>query len=168
MASGSPRDGARAAARHWRRPARTQGGSNGGAIAPTEDAARRRPGAVAARGMLRGGPRLALPLLVARVLANHQHVSVAADDLALLAHRFDRRSYLHDPLRVVPDGSALAAVTAAATARGLRADRPGQVTRAQRVILPTPPGSPSGRCHGVRTRGPSAVTATVNSKCAVI
>src|SRR5271163_2609645 len=44
---------------------------------------------------------LALPLLVALVLANDQHRAMAADDLALLAHRFDRRSYLHDPFRMV-------------------------------------------------------------------
>src|SRR5664279_2274814 len=40
-----------------------------------------------------------LTLLVALVLADHQHHSVAADDLALLAHRLDRRSYLHDPFQ---------------------------------------------------------------------
>src|SRR5579884_4365733 len=36
-----------------------------------------------------------LPLLVARVGADHEHPPVAADDLALLAHRLDRRSYFH-------------------------------------------------------------------------
>src|SRR3954452_13094237 len=40
---------------------------------------------------------LSLPLLVARVLADHQDGAVATDDLALLAHRLDRRSYLHGP-----------------------------------------------------------------------
>src|SRR3954470_15838150 len=40
---------------------------------------------------------LSLPLLVARVLADHEDGAVATDDLALLAHRLDRRSYLHDP-----------------------------------------------------------------------
>src|ERR687886_1432724 len=39
----------------------------------------------------------ALPLLVARVLADHEHGAVAADDLALLAHGLDRRSDLHAP-----------------------------------------------------------------------
>src|SRR5690242_3684928 len=43
--------------------------------------------------------RLPLALLVALVLADHQHHAVAADDLAFLAHRLDRRSYLHDPFR---------------------------------------------------------------------
>src|SRR5579875_575369 len=44
-----------------------------------------------------------LTLLVALVLADHQHHTVAADDLAFLAHRLDRRSYLHDPFqRLVP------------------------------------------------------------------
>jgi hypothetical protein len=42
---------------------------------------------------------LALALLVARIRADHEHPPVAADDLALLAHRLDRRSYLHDPFR---------------------------------------------------------------------
>src|ERR671915_488581 len=42
---------------------------------------------------------LPLALLVSRVLADHEHPPVAADDLALLAHRLDRRSYLHDPFR---------------------------------------------------------------------
>src|SRR3954451_15811059 len=42
---------------------------------------------------------LPLPLLVSWVLADHEHPPVAADDLALLAHRLDRRSYLHDPFR---------------------------------------------------------------------
>src|SRR3954468_18336406 len=41
-----------------------------------------------------------LTLLVTRVLADDEHRSVAADDLALLAHRLDRRSYLHDPFRL--------------------------------------------------------------------
>src|SRR5579862_7191715 len=37
----------------------------------------------------------ALPLLVTGIRADHEHPPVAADDLALLAHRFDRRSYFH-------------------------------------------------------------------------
>src|SRR5271168_2585024 len=57
-----------------------------------------------------------LALLVTLVLADHQHHPVAADDLAFLAHRLDRRSYLHDPFRRLGSGdSALAAVAAAAT-----------------------------------------------------
>jgi hypothetical protein len=39
--------------------------------------------------------RLALPLLVTGVLADDEDPAVTADDLALLAHRLDRRSYLH-------------------------------------------------------------------------
>src|SRR5215217_5491149 len=42
---------------------------------------------------------LPLTLLVTRVLADHQHAAVPADDLALLTHRLDRRSYLHGPFR---------------------------------------------------------------------
>src|ERR671911_3169842 len=45
--------------------------------------------------------RLPLPLLVSRVLADDEDPSVAADDLALLAHRLDRRSYLHGPFRLM-------------------------------------------------------------------
>jgi hypothetical protein len=44
---------------------------------------------------------LPLPLLVSWVLADHEHPTVAPDDLALLAHRLDRRSYLHDPFRTM-------------------------------------------------------------------
>src|SRR5215203_4081362 len=47
---------------------------------------------------------LPLTLLVTRVRADHQHAAVPADDLALLAHRLDRRSYLHGPFRFL--GSA--------------------------------------------------------------
>src|SRR5581483_10850830 len=36
------------------------------------------------------GHASALPLLVTRVLADHEHMPVTADDLALLAHRLDR------------------------------------------------------------------------------
>src|SRR5438445_13564667 len=65
---------------------------------------------------MRATSRSPLALLVTLVLADHQHHSVAADDLALLAHRLDRRSYLHDPFRRLGSGgSALAAVAAAAT-----------------------------------------------------
>src|SRR5437660_11607781 len=42
--------------------------------------------------------RSPLALLVALVLADHQHHAMAADDLAFLAHRPDRRSYLHRSL----------------------------------------------------------------------
>ena len=40
-------------------------------------------------------PLLALALLVARVLADHVNLAVTADDLALIAHLLDRRTYLH-------------------------------------------------------------------------
>jgi hypothetical protein len=48
---------------------------------------------------------LALPLLVTRVLADHEDGAVAPDDLALLAHRLDRRSYLQASLSAVPVAS---------------------------------------------------------------
>src|SRR3954470_16999156 len=73
------------------------------------------------RGMLipamRAMSLLALTLLVPRVLADHEDRAVAADDLAFLAHRLDRRSYLHDPFQALVSGDpALAAARAAATA----------------------------------------------------
>src|SRR5215213_5537058 len=64
------------------------------------------------RGMLtpaiRAIPPLPLPLLVTGVLADHEHPPVAADDLALLAHRLDRGSYLHVPFRLASRKEALA------------------------------------------------------------
>src|SRR3954453_19367787 len=42
----------------------------------------------------------ALPLLVARVLADHQHHAAAPDHLAFLTHRLDRRPYLHGFLAI--------------------------------------------------------------------
>src|SRR3954447_244125 len=60
------------------------------------------------RGMLipaiRATSRSPLPLLVPRVLADDQDPAVAADDLALLAHRLHRRAYLPGPLRRVWSG----------------------------------------------------------------
>src|SRR3712207_3821451 len=50
---------------------------------------------------------LPLPLLVTGVLADHEHPPVAADDLALLAHRLDRGSYLHVPFRLAVPSEAL-------------------------------------------------------------
>ena len=41
---------------------------------------------------------LALLLLVLRVLADNHNLALAADDLALLADRLYRRSYIHDIL----------------------------------------------------------------------
>src|SRR3954454_9941180 len=72
------------------------------------------------RGMLipaiRATSRSPLPLLVPRVLADDQDPAVAADDLALLAHRLHRRWYCHGPFRrVCSGGETLAAVEAAAT-----------------------------------------------------
>src|SRR3982750_1978381 len=51
--------------------------------------------------------QLPLTLLVAGVLADDEHRAVATDDLALLAHRLDRRSYLHGPFPRVWPGDAL-------------------------------------------------------------
>src|ERR1700710_220879 len=101
---------------------------------------------------------------------------MAADDLAFVAHRLARRSYLHDPFQRLCSGDeALAAVAAAAT-KSWRELRRGLATSQSR----TPDGSnsyepaaacsagsparePAAMCHGVKTFGPSAVIATVNS-----
>jgi hypothetical protein len=61
-------------------------------------------------------PSLPLPLLVALVLADHEHPAVPPDDLALLAHRLDRRSYLHVSFQTwYPGEVALEAGAASAT-----------------------------------------------------
>ena len=39
---------------------------------------------------------LTLTLLVAGVLADHVNLAMASDDLALIAHSLDRRTYLHN------------------------------------------------------------------------
>src|SRR3954453_15097491 len=71
------------------------------------------------RGMLipafRSISRSPLPLLVSGVLADPENRAVAADHLALLAHRLDRRSYLHYPFRL-----ASSTDPALAAARGRR------------------------------------------------
>src|SRR5687767_8228496 len=58
------------------------------------------------KGMLTPAMRamspLPLPLLVSRVRADHENPAVTPDDLALLAHRLDRRTYLHVPFRMEP------------------------------------------------------------------
>src|ERR1700733_3661069 len=53
------------------------------------------------RGMLTPEMRAisALPLLVAWIRADHQDPAVPPDDLALLAHRFNRGSYFHGSFR---------------------------------------------------------------------
>src|SRR5580692_11172612 len=99
---------------------------------------------------MRATGRSPLALLVALVLADHQHHPVAADDLAFLAHRLDRRSYLHDPFQRLGSGdSALAAVAAAATGsrtcltRRLRAWRLGRTPDSSK--LSASPRSPPRR-----------------------
>src|SRR3954468_13245341 len=92
---------------------------------------------------------LALPLLVARVLADHEHPAVAADDLALLAHRLDRRSYLHDPFRSDdPDGEALETGAVAATIPRsglLHADGPLDLSATGEYSAVIWPLAPTGR-----------------------
>src|SRR3954469_4326594 len=73
------------------------------------------------RGMLTPAMRakvlLPLSLLVSRVLADDENPPVAADDLALLAHRLHRRSYLPGPFRRMIQTWALAAGAATAALR---------------------------------------------------
>src|SRR4051794_41760958 len=69
---------------------------------------------------------LPLPLLVSRVLADDENPPVAADDLALLAHRLDRRSYLHGPFRLMIQTWALATVAGPPTPPRDRTVRPAR------------------------------------------
>src|SRR2546428_5630453 len=79
---------------------------------------------------MRAISRSPLALLVALVLADHQHHAIAADDLAFLAHRLDRRSYLHDPFRrLVSRDPALAAARAAATRSWTHASARARIAR---------------------------------------
>src|ERR1700730_16037749 len=55
---------------------------------------------------MRAISRSPLALLVALVLADDEHRAVAADDLAFLAHRPDRWSYLHDPFQAAVSSAA--------------------------------------------------------------
>src|SRR3954463_11020718 len=79
------------------------------------------------RGMLTPEMRaircLPLPLLVTLVLTDDKDPAVAPDDLALLAHRLDRRSYLHVSFRADPGGTALEAVPASATSPRMKQSR---------------------------------------------
>src|SRR5215210_4272006 len=81
------------------------------------------------RGMLtpeiRAKAVLPLTLLVPRVLADDEDAAMPADDLALLTHRLDRRSYLHGPFRCLI--------------------RTGRLWRPVRPPLPSP-----GRCDARR------------------
>src|SRR3954451_6761440 len=139
------------------------------------------------RGMLtpamRPVPPLPLPLLVTGVLADHEHPSVATDDLALLAHRLDRGSYLHVPFRLTyrEDARFRKPSGAAAILRGVGRTRRARVAQGATKKLskgvcarrrdvgrrPRRADQAAARrldsCQGVRMRGPAAVIAIVNS-----
>src|SRR5690242_6177561 len=86
---------------------------------------------------------LALTLLVPRVLTDHENRAVAADDLALLAHRLDRRSYLHDPFRLWRDPASPAL---AAAGGGRYRSRTCVCADARRTTIAEalpPPGAPT-------------------------
>src|SRR5690349_25175433 len=86
---------------------------------------------------------LPLPLLVAGIGTDDQHRSVAADDLALLAHGLDRRSDLHDSFRKEGDPAPRAAK------KGAQA-RPARLAKVRRrpdhpetTTFPTPGRRPA-------------------------
>src|SRR5687767_6371965 len=125
------------------------------------------------RGMLIPAIRampLPLTLLVALVLADHEDPAVPPDDLALLTHRLDRRTYLHDPFRRA-FRTALGRALAGGKTDETNARRAAWLPAARRMNIAAPIQAAAAgtrtSCHGVRIRGPSAVIATVNSKCAV-
>src|SRR5437588_387461 len=95
---------------------------------------------------------------------------MAPDDLALFAHRPDRRSYLHGPFQLSPLGPALEAGSAAATARGyahaqasLDTSANAHISRARACVALEMPGRQDARavgCDGHRElemRGQGAV-----------
>ena len=82
---------------------------------------------------------------------------MAADDLALLAHRLDRRSYLHDPFRRLGSGDpALAAVAAAATESWIcpRARRRPRTRAGHRMVA-----TPRSAARGPPSRSPAPTPA---------
>src|SRR5690348_7374066 len=91
---------------------------------------------------------LALTLLVPRVLADHEDRAMAADDLALLAHRLDRRSYLHDPFRRSRDPAAPALAAAGGgryRSRACACADARRLTIAEALPPPPPPKTPLWR-----------------------
>src|SRR3954469_11438153 len=88
---------------------------------------------------------LPLPLLVTLVGADHEHPAVTPDDLALLAHRLDRRSYLHVSFRADPGEAALVAGTAPAT-----------TPRKKRNLAHDELGRPRTRPRSIATCGPTS------------
>src|SRR5215212_6178354 len=95
--------------------------------------------------------RLALPLLVTRVRADHEHDAAPPDHPATLTHRLHGRSYLHRPF----SGSYLSAAygegpnrsSSRAAGANRPSGRPGNIATK---------GLQSS-CQGVRMRGPSSV-----------
>src|SRR5690242_14368756 len=86
---------------------------------------------------------LPLPLLVPGVLADHEHPPVAADDLALFTHRLDRRSYLHDPFRLmIQTGWLWRPSGAAATMPPERSHAEASRLRARQSRIAKHPGPP--------------------------
>src|SRR2546426_5835627 len=138
---------------------------------------------------------LSLPLFMFRIRADHPHHAAAADDLALVANPFDRRSHLHSPsnsqlLQNPPARDVAWAEFHADPIADEDADEiPSRSARHVRGHLPRPvdlhavlrvrqrladDAFHADRARHRRTRestlvstsGPSFVTATVCSKCA--
>src|SRR3954465_8379372 len=82
-------------------------------------------------------PLSALPLLVARVLADHAHTSVATDHLALLTHLLDTGSYFHRVPRR-GDGAVRDRTDPRDPVRSLRAGSIQPLGRTIRLALPLP------------------------------
>src|ERR1700751_1492192 len=91
-----------------------------------------------------------LPLLVARIRADHEDPPVSADDLALLTHRLDRRSYFH----VSSLSGSIAIVATARLWRPLRSPLPC-CSSASRALNKGAAGAATdvsrGRTDGART-----------------
>src|SRR5579864_6724804 len=96
---------------------------------------------------------LALSLLVTGIRADREHPPVAADDLALFAHRLDRRSYFHARFTLVVEqklpvdlGAALETGAVAATSpRSTRSAKSSRCRRTRVMLaggLGSPPGAP--------------------------
>src|SRR5690348_3905579 len=104
---------------------------------------------------------LALPLLMARVLADHQDRPVSADYLALLAHRLYGSSNLHCSGSRLDNRIPARPMNRTAE----RTNRPQRPTKKDSRDGPLGTAGQAS-CQGVRMRGPPGVTATVNSKWA--
>src|SRR6185369_17341164 len=94
-----------------------------------------------------GSRRLALPLLVTRVLADHADFAFALDDFAVATHGFDRRSDFHDISRS-NSGQDLGA----ALGHGHRVFKMRRAASIRRSRRPSILVDPNGRRAGIHHR----------------